>query len=151
VIDGAPEDGAAPGAAAGHVTGSNEFERAEPLERLVDQAAADVAEEEVPDLFSGEAVGRSLQRLVDAIGNASKTDYRECWGAGAGSWRRRGCGSGLDSGSYGAGFTERLPIIIRHSYGCLFRVVSIRNERSMSGPIRQRALQPSARVHATRC
>ena len=31
--------------------------------------AADVAVEEVPDLLSGEAVGRSLQSLADAIGN----------------------------------------------------------------------------------
>ena len=45
------------------------MERAEPFERLVDRSAADVAMEEVADLFSGEAVGRSLQSLSDAIGN----------------------------------------------------------------------------------
>ena len=39
------------------------------LSRLVDQAATDVAAEEVPGLFSGEAVGRSLQNLAGAIGN----------------------------------------------------------------------------------
>jgi hypothetical protein len=55
--------------AAGRVTRSDYFERAESFERLVDRAATDVAVEEVPDLFSGEAVGRSLQNLAGAIGN----------------------------------------------------------------------------------
>jgi hypothetical protein len=51
------------------VTRSDYVERAEPFEHLVDRAATDVAVEEVPDLFSGEAVGRSLQNLAGAIGN----------------------------------------------------------------------------------
>ena len=49
--------------------------------------------EEIPDLFSGEAVGRSLQSLADAIGNGvSDTDTEE-GGGGVGTVVPQGEGS----------------------------------------------------------
>ena len=53
-------------------------ERAEFFEGLVDRAAADVAMEEVADLFSGKAVFRRLKSLEDAIGDGvSAADAEE--------------------------------------------------------------------------
>ena len=57
------------------------------------EAAADVAVEEVPDLFSGEAVGRSLQSLVDAIGNGVSDAAAEEGGGGGGTVVPEGKGS----------------------------------------------------------
>ena len=68
-------------------------ERAEPFERLVDRATADVAVEEVPDLCSGEAVGRSLESLVDAIGNGVADAAAEEGGGGDGTVVPEGKGS----------------------------------------------------------
>jgi hypothetical protein len=52
-----------------------------------------VAVEEVPDLFSGQAVGRSLQSLADAIGNGVSDAGSEEGGGGGGTVVPRGEGS----------------------------------------------------------
>ena len=67
-------------------------ERAEPFERLVDEGAADVAVKELPDLVSGEAVGRSLESLADAIGNGVSDAVAEEGGGGVGTVVRQGEG-----------------------------------------------------------
>ena len=60
VIGGAPQSGE--GTAAGNLPKSGHPERVEFFEGLVDGAAAEVAVEEIADLFSGEAVLRCLKR-----------------------------------------------------------------------------------------
>jgi plasmid stability protein len=73
VTDGRPEGGRSAPARAGEAT-SGCSERTQFFERLVDRAAADVAMEEIPDLFSGEAVFGGLQSLEDAIGVSDSND-----------------------------------------------------------------------------
>src|ERR1700723_1255844 len=67
VIGGGPECGE--GTAAGNVAKGGYAERAEFFEGLVDGATAEVAVEEIADLFSGEAVICRLKSLEDAIGD----------------------------------------------------------------------------------
>ena len=67
VFGGGPECGE--GTAAGKVAKSGYPERAEFFEGLVDGGTAEVAVEEVADLFSGEAVVCRLKSLEDAIGD----------------------------------------------------------------------------------
>ena len=69
------------------------MKRAEPFERLADDAAADVAVKELPDLFPGEAVGLSLQSLADAIGNGVSDAVTEEGGGGVGTVVPQGEGS----------------------------------------------------------
>ena len=67
VIGGGPECGE--GTAAGNVAKCGYAERAEFFEGLVDGGTAEVAVEEIADLFSGEAVVCRLKSLEDAIGD----------------------------------------------------------------------------------
>src|SRR3984885_13812048 len=67
VFGGGPECGE--GTAAGNVAKGGYSERAEFFEGLVDGATAEVAVEEIADLFSGEAVFCRLKSLEDAIGD----------------------------------------------------------------------------------
>ena len=62
VIGGRPECGE--GTAAGNVSIGGYPEREEFFERLVDGAAAEVAVEEIADLFAGEAVVRCLKSFA---------------------------------------------------------------------------------------
>src|SRR5258708_915969 len=67
VLGGRPE--CDEGTAAGNVSIGGYPEREEFFERLVDGAAAEVAVEEIADLFAGEAVVRCLKSFEDAIGD----------------------------------------------------------------------------------
>ena len=83
VIDGGPESGGA--TAAGDAARPSYSDRAELFEGLVNRAAADVAMEEIADLFSGKAVFRSLKSLEDAIGDGVSDAGAEEGGGGVGT------------------------------------------------------------------
>jgi len=76
-------DGDGP-AAAGDLTGADGAKMVQPFERLLNGTAADVALEEAPDLYSGEAAFRGLKGFVDAIGDgvSDAGAEEECRGAG---------------------------------------------------------------------
>ena len=83
VAGGEPESSGA--TAARKATTSGYSERAEFFEGLINRAAADVAMEEVPDLASGKAAGRSLQGFEDTIGNGVSDAVAEEGGRGVGT------------------------------------------------------------------